>query len=139
MCGIANCGPDSDGFIFIGVADKKSDADRIFELDGVIPDIINNRYVVGIERELAIGGLSYDNYVDKIISSIRVSELSEPAKSQILASIDLIEYKSKNVVRIRMPKQTSLSFVGTDSYIREGSNTIILKGPRLLSISKLFE
>ena len=29
ICGIANVGPDSDGFIFIGVADKKADADRI--------------------------------------------------------------------------------------------------------------
>ena len=65
MCGIANCGPDSDGFIFIGVADKKSDSDRINILDGVTADKINDRYVVGIDRELNLEGLSMDNYINK--------------------------------------------------------------------------
>jgi len=139
MCGIANCGPDSDGFIFIGVADKKCDSERVLELDGISADIINNRYVVGVERELGLEGLSMDNYVDKIITSIRSSNLSEPTKSQILANIDLIEYKSKNVVRIRIPKQSNITFIGNNSYIREGSNTILLEGPKLVSISKLFE
>ena len=30
--GIANVGPDSDGFLFIGVADKESDAKKIESL-----------------------------------------------------------------------------------------------------------
>lgn len=139
MCGIANCGPDADGFIFIGVADKQKDSERILELDGITAEIINNRYVVGIERELVLQGLSMDNYVDKIIISIRNSDLSEPTKSQILANIDLIEYKTKNIVRIRIPKQSNLTFIGNDSYIREGSNTMMLEGPKLVAISKLFE
>jgi predicted HTH transcriptional regulator len=84
MCGIANCGPDSDGFIFIGVADKKHDADRVFELDGVEPNQINNRYVLGIDRELKIDGIDMDNYINKILTSIRSSQLTEPLKSQIL-------------------------------------------------------
>lgn len=29
ICGIANIGPDADGFLFVGVADKLSDADRV--------------------------------------------------------------------------------------------------------------
>jgi hypothetical protein len=35
VCGIANIGPESSGAIFIGVADTKSDRDRIEQLDGV--------------------------------------------------------------------------------------------------------
>jgi hypothetical protein len=80
-----------------------------------------------------------DNYINKILTSIRGSELTEPLKSQILSSVDLIDYKGKNVIRIRVPKQKGLSFVGNNSYIREGSNTIMLEGPKLLAISKLFE
>ena len=36
-CGIANVGADADGNIFLGVADKKIDTDRIVALDGVTP------------------------------------------------------------------------------------------------------
>ncbi|NBB21804.1 DUF262 domain-containing protein [Runella sp. CRIBMP] len=139
MCGIANCGPDSDGFIFIGVADKKQDADRVNVLDGIEPNQINTRYVVGIDRELAIEGIDIDTYINRILTSIRGSVLTEPLKSQILSSIDLIDYKGKNVIRIRIPKQKAISFVGNHSYVREGSNTILLEGPKLLAISKLFE
>jgi len=139
MCGIANCGPDADGFIFIGVADKKQDADRVQVLDGIDPNQINTRYVVGIDRELNIEGIDMDNYINKILTSIRGSDLTEPLKSQILSSVDLIDYKGKNVIRIRIPKQKDLSFVGNHSYVREGSNTIFLEGPKLLAISKLFE
>jgi hypothetical protein len=139
MCGIANCGPESDGFIFIGVADNQRDSERILILDGVASNKINTRYVVGIERELLIEGLSLDDYIDKIINSIRISDLTEPLKSQILANIDLVEYKSKNVVRIRIPKQKAISFVGKKSFIREGSNTILLEGPKLIAISTLFQ
>ncbi len=139
MCGIANCGPDADGFIFIGVADKKQDAERIKALDGIEPNQINTRFVVGIDRELKMEGIDMDTYISRILASIRNSALSEPLKSQILSSIDVIDYKGKNVIRIRVPQQKQLSFVGNASYIREGSNTILLEGPKLLAISKLFE
>jgi predicted HTH transcriptional regulator len=79
-----------------------------------------------------------DTYISRILASIRNSALSEPLKSQTLASIDVIDYKGKNVIRIRVPQQRQLSFVGNASYVREGSNTILLEGPKLLAISKLF-
>lgn len=139
MCGIANCGPDADGFVFIGVADEKKDADRVEQLDKIEPIRINNRYVVGIDRELAIEGIDMDTYINRIISSVKGSDLSEPLKTQILSSIDLIDYKGNHVVRIRMPRQKELSFVGKSSFVRVGSNTELLEGPQLLSISKFFE
>jgi hypothetical protein len=139
MCGIANCGPDADGYIFIGVADEKKDADRVEQLDNIVPIRINNRYVVGIDRELALEGIDMDTYINRIIASVKGSELSEPLKTQILSSIDLIDYKGNHVIRIRIPRQNALSFVGKMSFIRVGSNTEILEGPQLISISKLFE
>ncbi len=139
ICGIANCGPDSDGFIFIGVADSEKDANRVEELDEIKPIKINTRYVVGIERELKLENLSIDSYVAKFIGAIKKTELSEPLKSQVLSQIDIIEYKGLNALRIRIPKQEEMSFVGTKSYIRESSNTKELLGPKLIAISKLFK
>ncbi|MBU4024845.1 DUF262 domain-containing protein, partial [bacterium] len=138
MCGISNIGPEADGYLFIGVADEKKDADRILKLDSIEYKSINNRYIVGIDRELPLLKGSLDDYINKIMSEIEKSQLSEPLKSQILSQLDVIDYKGLTVIRIRIPKQTELSFVGSECFIRENSKTIKLEGPKLIAISKLF-
>lgn len=138
ICAIANVGPDEDGFLFIGVADKEVDATRIKSLDGIEYKLINSRYVVGIDRELTLLKGTLDDYINKLLGKIEKSDLSEPLKSQVLSQLDVVDYKSLTVLRLRIPKQSKLSFVGKRSFVRENSKTIELEGPKLLSISKLF-
>lgn len=138
ICGIANIGPDEDGYLFIGVADKDSDAERIKILDKIEYKLINQRYVVGIDRELKLLNGSVDDYINKLLGRIEKSEISEPLKSQVLSQLDVIDYKNLTIIRLRIPKQKELSFVGKRSFIRENSKTIELEGRKLISISKLF-
>ena len=139
ICGIANVGPDEDGYLFIGVADKELDAIRIKSLDQIEPKVINQRYVVGIDRELILLNGSLDDYINKLMGKISKSELSEPLKTQVLSQIDVIEYKGMTVIRLRVPKQKEMAFVGSSSFIRENSKTVELDGRKLISISKLFD
>lgn len=138
ICGIANVGPDSDGFLFIGVADKKRDAERIEELDGIKSLKVGNRYVVGVEREFTCLKYDHDDYLNKILSFIRESELSDNLKHQVLSQVDYVEYKNLSVVRIRIPAQKEVSFLGDKSFIRENSSTIEATGKKLLAINELF-
>jgi len=138
LCGIANVGPDSDGFLFIGVADKLADAERIKSLDSIEFRTINGRYIVGIDRELGMLGGSHDDYINKLLGEVSSSDLSEPLKSQILSQLDVIDYKGMTIVRIRVPAQTDISFIGTNSYIRENSKTVKLEGPKLIAANSLF-
>ncbi|CAM3513573.1 hypothetical protein GCM10016272_14150 [Psychrobacter glaciei] len=139
ICGIANIGPDEDGYLFIGVADKELDAVRIKSLDNIEPKVINQRYIVGIDRELKLLKGSLDDYINKLLGKISKSELSEPLKSQVLSQIDVIDYKGMTVIRLRVPKQNEMAFVGSSSFIRENSKTVELDGRKLISISKLFD
>lgn len=139
ICGIANLGPDEDGFLFIGVADKQADAEKIKTLDNINYKVINNRYVVGIDRELSLIKGTLDDYVNKLLGEIDKSLLSEPLKSQVKSQIDIIDYKGLSVIRIRIPKQKDISFVGSSAFIRENSKTILMDAPKLISISKLFK
>lgn len=138
LCGIANVGPDAAGYIFVGVADKKEDADRIAKLDSVIPIQVGQRYVVGIDREISRLGISQAEYVDRILNRIRSSSLTEALKQQVLAKIDVPTYKGFSVVRLTVPPQTELSFLNKKAFAREGSTTVEVAGPDLLAISKLF-
>ncbi|MBR9847631.1 MAG: DUF262 domain-containing protein [Algicola sp.] len=139
ICGIANLGPDEDGFLFVGVADKEADAERVKSLDKIEFKVINQRYIVGIDRELKLLKGSLDDYINKMMGKISKSDLTEPLKSQVLSQLDVIDYKGMTIIRLRIPKQKELSFIGKSSYIRENSKTIELDGPKLISISKLFD
>jgi len=139
ICGIANSDPDADGYIFLGVADKKNDADRINLLDKITPIEINRRYVVGIDREAKIQNKSLENYVEILVNELRNSKLTNPLKTQVLMKIDTILYKGHSVIRITVPAQTDVSFVGETAFTRENSSTVEANGPKLIAVSKRFQ
>jgi len=139
ICGIANSDPDTDGYIFLGVADKKQDAERIKNLDGINPLEINDRYVVGIDREARVLDKTLEDYVGILINAIKKSDLTDPLKTQVLMKIDPICYKGLFVIRIHVPSQIQVSFVGEKAFIREDSSTVEAKGQKLLAVFQLFQ
>ena len=132
ICGIANIGPDTSGAIFLGVADKKADRDRIVELDKVTAAEISGRFVVGVDREARVSSLSVEQYKRKIVDAISNSELSNPLKESVLAKIDCIVYRGHSVICIWVPAQKAYSSISDTVFIREGSSTKEVKGARAL-------
>ena len=138
ICAIANVGPDADGFLYIGIADKSGDARRIHELDGVDPIKFDHVEIVGIEREAKQLKLAIDKYMRLLEDGISKAPLSEPLKTNTLTSLDLISYKGFQVVRVRIPRQTQPTFLGDECFLRIGSSTKKATGPQIASVSKLF-
>jgi hypothetical protein len=122
-CSIANIAPHADGFIYIGVADDQKDADRVAQLDGVVPIRIGGTYIVGIDREAKLSGQSVEEYVRMLVAELRKTNLSEPLKTDMLAAVDTVLYRGLSVVRLRIPGQSGMSWVGDVSFVREGSET----------------
>jgi hypothetical protein len=140
VCAIANIGPEGDGAIFIGVADKKVDRDRIVQLDGITAAEIGQRYVVGIDREAAILSNPLDKYKRLIVDGIAGSGLSEPLKSDVLSKIDVITYRGHSVVCIWVPPQNEYSSVSDVLFVREGSSTKEIRGAKAMqAIFKRFK
>ena len=139
ICGIANSDPENDGYIFLGVADKKQDAEKIKNLDGINPIEINDRYVVGIDREAKVSGETLEDYVGILMNTIRNSDLTDPLKTQVLMKIDTIDFKRLSVIRINVPSQKQVSFVGEKAFIREDSSTVEAKEPKLVAVSQVFQ
>ena len=80
-----------------------------------------------------------EDYVEILVSALRNSELTEPLKTQVLMKIDTILYKGHSVIRITIPSQTEVSFVGEIAFTRENSSTVEAKGPKLIAVSKRFQ
>ena len=111
ICGIANIGPEADGFVYMGIADKEADGNRVRELYQIEPIKFDHVIIVGVEREAAHIGVSLDKYMRRIEDTLKNSELSDPLKTQVLSSLDVVDYKGLSIVRIRVPKQTAISFI----------------------------
>lgn len=137
-CGIANLGPHSDGYIFIGVADRKTHAERIKQLDGIPLRQIADHFLVGVEREAKILGISTENFVQRVVSTFQKASITEPLKTQLLASFDTITIQGLTTIRIRVPEQNDVSFVGDRAFYRQNSNTVEVKGQQLAAVIKLF-
>ena len=139
LCSIANIGPNSVGYIYFGVADNKDDADRIRNLDGVINVKIGDVYVVGIDREAKLKNQSVEIYVRNLIAELRKTDLAEPLKSDVLSAVDTIQYRSLSVVRLTIPSQKRMSWVGESTFIREGSETKQATGRQVEAITERFQ
>jgi hypothetical protein len=137
-CGISNLGPDSEGYLYLGVADTEADAKRIESLDSITPKEIANHYVVGVDREAKLLRITLDQYVQKIVSVLQNSDLSDPLKTQVLSNFDTITIHGLTVIRVVVPAQRDLSFIGEQAFYRKGSSTVELKGQELVAVSKLF-
>jgi hypothetical protein len=138
ICGIANVGPDADGFLYLGIADKPADAERVKSLYGIMPISFDHVVLVGVEREAAQLGLAMDRYMRLIEDAIRQSALIEPLKTQVLTGLDVVAYKGLSIVRIRIPRQAQINFVGDECFVREGSSTQKAKGPQIAAVSATF-
>ncbi|WP_086874016.1 GmrSD restriction endonuclease domain-containing protein [Kosakonia pseudosacchari] len=140
ICSMGNLGPNaSDSFIFIGVSDSESDSDRIKEIYSIEPEVIGDKSVFGIDREAKSLNIALSDYVALIVGSIRNSELTDPLKSQVLNNIDTIDYKGLSVIRIMIPAQNEMSFVGEDTFIRIDSNTEKASPKQSANIMRLFK
>ena len=53
--------------------------------------------------------------------------------------IDTIDFKGLSVIRINVPSQKQISYVGDKVFIREDSSTVEAEGPKLVAVSQLFQ
>jgi len=139
ICAIANIGPQTEGYIYLGVADKAADTDRIQELDKIIPIKISTHSVVGIDREAKVLGISIEDYCRRIVGFIKTSKLSEALISSVLTNIDIVDYHSLSVIRIKIPAQSEISYLGDEVYERQYNNTIKVESAKaIMSTAKRF-
>lgn len=139
VCAVANVGPDADGFIYVGIADKSKDAERVRSLDGVEPVRFDDLFVVGVEREAKLLKLSIENYVRIFVDTIRASALSEPLRTQVLNGLDVINYKGRSVVRIVVPRQKDVSFVGESCFLRHLGATVTATPRQVAALQSNFQ
>jgi len=138
ICGIANNGPGRSGTLLLGVADKQADAERVEQLYGIVPRKVGRRYVVGVRREADALGETMEAYFGRLKTSIQGSDLSEPLKSGVLASLTFTDYFGLGIVIINVPPQSDVSTVAGSVFVRSGDSTVEVTGVDILAVARRF-
>ncbi|MFD9739594.1 DUF262 domain-containing protein [Umezawaea sp. NPDC059074] len=123
---IANDGPESTGYLVIGVADKAADVTRIQALDGVEASHYRGFDIVGIEREAVARGESTKTYFDWIMDKLSGSALPDSLRSQVSAGVSLIDYYGRAVVLVKINCADGPFFYKDEVYERKGSGTSLV-------------
>ncbi|MCZ8497670.1 hypothetical protein O9929_01460 [Vibrio lentus] len=90
------------------------------ETFGVEPIKFAEKDIFGIEQEANKLGIDSNYTLKKIIQQhIQKSKLTESTKSSVLNCIEHFNYNGRTVLKIRVPTQKSISFVGDDCYTRD--------------------
>ena len=88
------------GKVIIGVTDKSADADRIIELDKIMPKKVGKRFMVGVRREAIALGKTVEDYLATWKNAIKSSALSPTLRDSVLASIDFNDFYGLGVIVI---------------------------------------
>lgn len=135
---IANTSPDADGYIYLGVADKESAANRVNKIFGSNVYKIGEVFFVGLNHDLACMKVNMEHYVKRLIKEISATPLADPLKTQLITSLEHAEYRGAPFVRLRVPKQSELTLYDGEYPIRKDSNTVNMSAAEAMSQSKLF-
>lgn len=140
LCAIANSlDPKSNGYLYLGIADRESDAQKIKKLDNTDYINVEGVFIVGVGREAALLGLSVEDYVSKIINGIKGQKITESFKASILSKVDVFKYKGLDVIRFVVGRPSEVTFLDDNIYYKEGNCVVqATRGEQLKSIFKEF-
>ena len=83
---------------------------------------------------------SVDQYMRAFIDRIKNSDLDDPLKTQVVSQIDIIEYIGRSIIRIRIPKQDKLTFIGDKVFVRQNNDTKqITNAKEIVAMNEMFK
>lgn len=137
-CAIANTHPGHDGFIYLGVADKVTAAERVNELFDTESITIGEVFFVGLQHDLQIMNMDMETYIKNLINELSKLPMADALRTQLITTIDHAEYQGRPFVRLRIPAQPELSHYEGQYPVRKNSDTVDLTPAEAVSQSKLF-
>ncbi|NVM79883.1 hypothetical protein FHW83_005725 [Duganella sp. SG902] len=138
ICALANLGREKVGYIIIGVADKKADADRVLKLDGLPLVKAGEFYVVGVDREANAYHTNLDKYLQLISDRINSSQLAPEIRIKVTSHLASIDYNGRSVIVIRVEAGQEPCFYGNKLFRRVGSQTIEVPTAEIVPMLRLF-
>ncbi|NII40905.1 hypothetical protein E9228_001541 [Curtobacterium flaccumfaciens] len=127
LAAMANMGKGAVGYVAVGIADDKKDAERVEELDGVNAIEYRKFLVVGVEREALLAGKPLNDYWHWITQKLAGVGLDPALLSQVLANARLVPYEGRVVLLFKVSALAAPIFFEGQLWERAGSQTVLVQ------------
>lgn len=123
LTAMANRGPNTIGYVIIGIADKEDDALQLEKIDTKYFALKkDNHLITGVDFDIDMSNLTADRYFQKIIQLIERQPIDDIYKTYIGNNIRFLKYGGKNIIIFKVKGLTSAAIYGDDYYERKGAN-----------------
>ncbi len=122
LVAMANDGPNSTGYVLMGIADTKSDADRVQHIYSHAYVKRHGKYITGIEHDCVCLGLTEDQLFSKICSSIDAQPVDANTIRDIKANIRPVAYQGKSLIVAHLKGSSQPRLYDAKYVVRDGTS-----------------
>lgn len=132
LSAMVNQGKGAVGYVVVGIADEKKDADRFKTHYGKEARLYQNFYVAGIQEEANKYG-SADLYYKHIKDSIlNLTEIDAAFKSMVTRNMDYIQFYDRSILILRAENEGAPVKYDGAFYERNGSHLALIEDEALI-------
>jgi hypothetical protein len=135
---MANVRPGTRGYIVVGVADKKSDAETVRRVYGIEPCQIDQFYVTGTQHELDAMGRSIDESYRWLVDKIKSSKLESAFAQQLAGTLSVFRYSDYLIWKMEPTAIDKPVSYDDRFFTRHGPTTVELVGADIIELAKRF-
>lgn len=123
LTAMANTEKNAVGYVLLGVADNKKDADKIHQKFGTDAIKVGTFYVTGLNGEVNqnFGG-DFDKYFLKVKQELQKMPISEYYMRQIGSKMRHVNYNGKSVIILKIRSDSGAVLFDNGYYTRMGAN-----------------
>jgi len=138
ICALANSNPENHSYLIFGICDDTKDAKEVEKCFSIKTEEYHGWHICGIDKDCSSLNVSLDGFYGKIKGIIENSDLNDDLNKSSISGIQLIDYKSMNVLVINIAPQSSPSYLGDDCYVRSGNDLKKLTAREAGDLTKKF-
>ncbi|MCY6482807.1 DUF262 domain-containing protein [Clostridium aestuarii] len=138
LTAMINRGKNSVGYLIVGVADKKSDAEDVKKITNEEYIKKGNFFITGVNHDIDILETDDDKYFQKVIQKIDAQPIEKKYKSQITNNIKFLDYGGKRVIIMKLEEQGEAVIYDNKYYERKGANVAEVKMNEVINLFKKF-
>lgn len=123
LTAMANRGPNTIGYVIVGIADKEDDALELERIDVKYAALKkDNHLITGVDFDIDMSNLTADRYFQKVIQLVERQPIDDIYKTYIGNNIRFLKYGGKKIIIFKIKGLTNAAIYGDDYYERKGAN-----------------
>lgn len=128
LTAMSNTKAHSKGYVLVGIADKKTDAEQYSRIHKGHYKLYNDFYITGVQDEIRLKYHNADEYFSKVKDLVKAEPIEPTIQSDILRNMRLVNYFDKLLLVFSLTSSDEPLAYSGDFYERHGTSVEKVSG-----------